>query len=350
MTEGELKALFRQLGSKDFQIRETSGSGAYLTTNCPLAAISGGHKHSYDHTPALSVSLRSGHGARCFACGFRGSLSWLVKQLNDSGLASEEICQTVREDVDNPSMTHREFIPRTDYAAMATEVKDFTDALVLDAMVLTEEQQQWLAKKGCSLKTAQAWGICGGPHGLVLFPVHGIHPITRNRIIAGVWARQPNPTAEHQAKYFALYQFPADQYVYGEVTWRKGLPMVIFEGMLDVLHAATCGLREDGYNLAAVQRSNLSSARHVFKIMCTQPTTIYIAGDNDLPGWAGAAKSKKRLDHIHPDVRSFVCPDDPKTMPRDVLLEFIECAPRRGLSVKQGLKTLHDFNQKLYEE
>jgi len=352
MTEYELRRLFRQLGSRDFQLREPT-DGAFLTTNCPLAAIPGRHKHQYDETPALSVRLQAGHGCICFACGFRGSLLMLARLLDEYGQISPQLLAEVQRDATANCNTGRDYIPRVHFKRQQEIINavDYTDRLMLTAHALDDDQLVWLQEKGCSAEVAKEWGLCGGSDGIVVFPVYGIIPGSEDTAVVGAWARRPIPLPNQRSKYFAVFKFEADKFVYGETRWATGLPMVIFEGMLDVLHAATVGLIKEGYNLAAVQRSNLSSVFHINKILHTQPPTIYILGDNDSPGWIGAAKTKRRLDYSHPDVRSTVAPKDPKTMTLDELLTLMHTAPKRGIqSVQHNLKHLRDFNRELYKE
>lgn len=309
MDSDSLKDVLVRLGCA--KIRPLN-AGARLQANCPLAPWR--HEGGTDRHPSFTATVddKGKSWCTCFTCGLDGgkSIADVVKRAADLGAPLNGLVEEVIER-EKILWKHRSEKLHT---ANMKYMFDFQDPRVQKQKIhvypeacldqFPKEIHPYILKRGVTVEVAKKFGIRWDPEKQrVVFPVRD----EKARLI-GVQGRALD-AEKNPPKFDNYWHFPKGKYLYGMHEVRPGKPIIVMEGIIDVLVWTGYGIP----NCVAILGSK-PTKEQLWKIG-SRNQSVCMAFDGDD---AGRLAEKEVIDALLGQVRLFrlAIPDgnDPKDL------------------------------------
>jgi hypothetical protein len=331
MEAEDVESVLRMIGVK--RIKQTRDG--FIHCNCFFAPYADEHASNYDQKPSMWIGVDGGTSwCECWTCG--GNPRAATKQTfvdaveRFNTLAMNRYEEAVKKAIGCEKSTGRRKI-RPVYIPL-DHTEDYTSRFIKPAL-----PREWLKSKGIEKSsTLEKFKIgVDVKQELVLFPI-----INRAGIIVGANARSVARETSG-GKYFSIYEnTQKTHHLFGEhlldfevtqneggatVAKFQGKGIVVFEGVLDCMHAYEVGLR----NCVAIMGSKVSPAQAELLGKWADDKPIALVLDADQAGRTG---TKKSIEHVFLDhapnalVKGFRPTADPKTLTRKQFDELLNGA------------------------
>lgn len=314
-----IEKVLRNLGVDKVKVHARTGR---IQTNCPMAKWK--HEHGTDDNPSMSVKIADDDVTvlKCFGCGFKGSLFWLVhttaklSQDPRHALLAQLVADLEKQDVEREVAKAKLL-----YGPELKDKPDKPDLMVWDEKELEPylgRTARYVLNRGISIETCREWQIGWDDYRKrVVFPVRN----AKGGLI-GMQGRTILESTDDNPPWFNYWYFPKTNYLYGEHKIDPNVrKLMVVEGCFDALKMWEYGIR----NVVATMGSYPSSIQ--VKKMRDYAMDVYLALDGDKAGREGAVFFKEwlagrvRLFHMKlPQGK------DPDELPKEEILGLMEIA------------------------
>lgn len=290
MNKKQLYKVLEELGVKEIIEYEKN-----LQIPCILAKWRFGHTAQSDHSGSMGISFNSDNEpskVNCFACKFRGSLSYLVRkyaQLSEKDLSKLVDWIDNIEDADPIQM----ILDLGEYGYESQEKRSAKKILcekVLD-INFVRQTARGLFSRGLDAGTVKFWsGYYDGKYKRVVFPVRctcdeSSYDCDSYQNLVGAIGRADGRSA---IKYYNYFDFSKSRYFFGEHLATRNTIAVVVEGVIDTIavwQALKKAGKLDEYSVLGLMGSEASSIQR--DRLCEEFSSVISFFDNDPAGWTG---------------------------------------------------------------